>query len=452
MLRDSSRFPIPIILCIIIFARAALLTFIIFSTPIENCMLPDSPTYELPALSILRHGDFGSTPDSAYVPEVIRTPGYPLMIAAIYRFFGEHRVAVLLFHALLDAILINIVFFFGTFLWNRKAGLIAAVVYSLNIASFDIVLYLLSDYLFAFFVAIVLFIGCKLYAPLKRPMLTAFAFGLIGAFATMTRPVFYYWFVVLLAWLVFLTLTRRITWKAATVGILPWVLIVGGWQVRNKILTGDATFCQIQNVNLYLYRAADILSRKNKVPFPIQHANMRAAADAELKGKSDMERYRYYKKHGIAIIQSEPLLLVRTQINGAAKLLFGPSSTNLYTRTGEKLPRGVIGDVLRMPLSEFYRKWLSRHPLIYILLALEYALLTFVYVSLLRSLWKIVRRRETLPIHFFLVGTILYFVAVCAGIEAYARFRVAIEPILALYAGYAWTNSREAQPRVPSID
>lgn len=442
----NGQFPIPLVLCVAILIRAALLTGMIFSTPIESCLLPDSPTYELPALSIARHGDFGSVPNGPYAPEVIRTPGYPLAIAAIYKLCGERRAAVLLFHVLLDAMLIHVIFFFGKSLWGRKAGLVAALVYAFNLASFDIALYLLSDYFFAFIVTIALWLGCKLARPGRWPVTTACCFGLVAACATMVRPVFYYWFVVLAAWLAFLTLTRRISWRACAAGILPWVLIVGGWQARNKVLTGDATFCQIQNVNLYLYRAADILARKNHVPFYEQQTAMRAQADADLKGKSDAERYRYYKEHAVPIIKANPLLLVRTQIGGAAKLLFGPAATSLFKRSGGKLEysRGVIGDIRRMPLGDYYRKWLRPHPMLYILLALEYSMLAFVYASLLKSIWTVARRRRSLPIHGFLLVTLVYFVAVCAGIEAYARFRVAIEPLLALYAGFAWAGNRQS--------
>ncbi len=89
---------------------------------------------------------------------------------------------------------------------------------------------------------------------------------------------------------------------------------------------------------------------------------MRAQADADLKGKSDAERYRYYKEHAVPIIKANPLLLVRTQIGGAAKLLFGPAATSLFKRSGGKLEysRGVIGDIRRMPLGDYYRKWLGR--------------------------------------------------------------------------------------------
>lgn len=453
MLRGNNIFSIPMILCVAVLIRASLLTGIIFSTPLDFCMLPDSPTYEFPALSILRHGDFGSTPYSPYAPELIRTPGYPLFIATVYKIFGENRMAVLVFQALLDAILINIIFFFGKYLWNKNAGLVAAIVYALNLSSFDVVLYLLSDYSFAFLVAIVMFIGCKLAKPGRRQILTAFLFGLAAASATMVRPVFYYWFIILLAWLLFLTITRRIFWKAALIGILPWILIVVGWQARNKIMTGDSTFCQIQNVNLYLYRAADILSRKNHVPFETQQSAMKTQADLDNKGKSDIERFNYMKRHGLAVIKSEPLLLIRTQIGGAAKLLLGPSATNVFKRSGGKLEysRGVIGDIFRMSLSEYCRKWLRPHPMLYILLALEYSVLAFVYFSFLKSIWIILRRRESLPIHFFLIGTILYFIAVCAGIEAYARFRVAIEPLLALYAGFAWMNFRRPDPDLKTL-
>ncbi|MCE5229990.1 glycosyltransferase family 39 protein [bacterium] len=448
MLLSRKIVSIPLILWILIVIRAALLTGVILSTPIENAMLPDSPTYEQPALALLHNGNFASSPMAPYTPEVIRTPGYPLIIASIYAIFGEHRMAVLLLQVLLDAVLIGLIYHFGKYLWSERAGMLSAVLFAFSICAFDQVTFLLSDYSFAFLLTIALLLGCRLMNPGNHPMLSAFAFGLVSACVTMIRPVFYYWIVVLAAWLVFLTIKRKITWTAAAIGILPWIVIVGGWQVRNKILTGDSTFCQIQNVNLYLYRAADIIARKNNIPFVTVQQQMQNKAGEETKGMPAIERYHYMKQQAVSIIKAEPALLLKTQFIGMAKFVFGPASISVYKRAGGTLQhnKGVLGDMLRMPLFDYLRKWPFSHPMLYMLLAIESLILSFLYLSFLISLWKIVRHRKTLPIHLFLIGTFIYFLAVASGPETYSRFRLPVEPILALYAGYAWMKNAEARP------
>lgn len=431
------------VLGILILIRASLLAWVIVANP-GVCMFPDSPSYEEPARAMLQYGRFAQFPREPLVPETLRTPGYPLLIAAVYGIFGESRQAVLFVQALLDALLIVILFFLGRRLWSANAGFIAAVVYALNLSAFDQARYLLSDSPFVFIMTVVLLLGCKLALPARRPVLMALAFGSIAAFACLVRPILYYWAAILAAWLVFLAAGKTIPWRAALAGILPWILIVGGWQVRNKLATGDATFSQIQNVNLYLYRAADILSRKTHQPFAVVQEHLRSRLNAETAGLSQTQIYREMKIRGVAVIKAEPKYLLQSQVAGALKLIVGRASLSVYSNSGGRLEysQGVLSDLFRMSPADYWRKWFRPHTLLCIMLFLEYALLLIVYACLIVSAVIVARRREMLPIHLFLLVTLVYFVAVSAGPEAYSRLRLPIEPILALYAAFALTRLR----------
>jgi hypothetical protein len=64
------------------------------------------------------------------------------------------------------------------------------------------------------------------------------------------------------------------------------------------------------------------------------------------------------------------------------------------------------------------------------------AYLIALYLCVLFGVWGVVRTERTiLASHVFVSWVIIYLVVLAAGPEAYARFRVPVMPLLALYAG-----------------
>jgi hypothetical protein len=65
--------------------------------------------------------------------------------------------------------------------------------------------------------------------------------------------------------------------------------------------------------------------------------------------------------------------------------------------------------------------------------------LALVYVGAARGLRLAIRGdRSWWPAHLLLAGIAIYLVVVPAGPEAYARFRVPVMPLLAVFAGIGW--------------
>src|SRR5687767_15154053 len=54
----------------------------------QRALASDSPSYEKPALALLADGRFATEPGSDE-PEIHRTPGYPMLIAASYALFDR---------------------------------------------------------------------------------------------------------------------------------------------------------------------------------------------------------------------------------------------------------------------------------------------------------------------------------------------------------------------------
>jgi hypothetical protein len=56
---------------------------------------PDSASYHYLALNMFRHGLFRRSSGPPYIYEAFRTPGYPLLLAAVYRVFGDSALPVI---------------------------------------------------------------------------------------------------------------------------------------------------------------------------------------------------------------------------------------------------------------------------------------------------------------------------------------------------------------------
>ena len=52
---------------------------------------------------------------------------------------------------------------------------------------------------------------------------------------------------------------------SAVLLLLPAVVILGMWQVRNVRVSGSAEFSQIKNVNLLMYRAAGVVALRDGI-------------------------------------------------------------------------------------------------------------------------------------------------------------------------------------------
>ncbi len=99
-----------ILLILIALAHAAF--FIVYQQPDWEVAWSDQGGYkQLGAGMANSGGEFTRFPDSpVFIPEVIRTPGYPAFVAVIYRVFGQHTLPVAIAQAFVFVLICLIVF------------------------------------------------------------------------------------------------------------------------------------------------------------------------------------------------------------------------------------------------------------------------------------------------------------------------------------------------------
>lgn len=127
---------------------AALLVRILCALPAlcqgEPLLRIDSQTYLQPAKALLSDGAYLTAPGSG-LPMTKRPPGYSLVLALLLAVFGENlRIAALL-NCLASALTCYPVGLCGRYLGGRKAGLLAAGFFALNLTSLSQAPLILAD-------------------------------------------------------------------------------------------------------------------------------------------------------------------------------------------------------------------------------------------------------------------------------------------------------------------
>jgi 4-amino-4-deoxy-L-arabinose transferase-like glycosyltransferase len=101
--------------------------FIVYQRPDWDVAWSDQGGYKQLGAAMAKSGKFTRFPDSAtFIPEVIRTPGYPAFVAVIYKLFGEETLPVAVAQAFVFALICLIVYAVVNRLAGKRTATIAA--------------------------------------------------------------------------------------------------------------------------------------------------------------------------------------------------------------------------------------------------------------------------------------------------------------------------------------
>lgn len=179
-------------------------------------------------------------------PEIVRPPGFAYLVAGVVGLFGENMFALKLANNIFAPL-----GFLALFVLLRRRTEDAYLSMSIALAAyllpnmFHIARYLEAEILFSslFFIAIAIFERASDRDFGGRRLL--FAFGLVLALAIMVRTVAFVLVPGAMLALFFRggpAWKRRLGWAGVIVGV--WVLVGGGWMLRNQMVapTGEMTY------------------------------------------------------------------------------------------------------------------------------------------------------------------------------------------------------------------
>ena len=229
--------------------------------------------------------------------------------------------------------------------------------------------------------------------------------------------------------------------------LLPAVVILGTWQVRNLRVSGSAEFSQIKNVNLLMYRAADVVARRDGIPLEAARDRLQRGVERQ---HPDLTGARLLDASGAEarrILRAEPLLAARGFAEGFARMMLVPGENALLEVLGVDQPTGPAGDLVRLDFPSFVRTWVVGRPGEFLLFVFALVHLAVMYGLATIALWRL--PRQTMAVRVVVVAgmLILYLVVLSSGPEAYPRFRVPIAPLLAMLAGVGCQHLQSAFAR-----
>ena len=409
----AAQLLLVVILGLCFLLRAGAVLAVLDSDP-HVVVQADTPTYEQPALALLENGKFSQSP-KVQRPEFLRTPGYPAFIAIVYLIFGQSHAALLLMQVFLSTLTVLAVYLLGARMWSVSIGLLAAAMTVFEPLQWYSAGTMLTESLDALLLMVVVTTGYIMFAQERPRLRWPFTLGIAVATATMVRPATYYLPVFVIALLMSQAVRRRMTLQTGArmiaVFLLPVIVIIGGWQLRNHEAVNSWRFSAVEAKNLDLFRAAGVVADEDRASLTAAQRQLITQLGTR-PGESQGAYFGRMYRQGMHILAAEPWEAAEGVVYG---LLDEIDSTRSRTFA-----------YLGMPPASGALEYVST-----LLLACFYALCLY-------GLVQVARARRHLLAHFFVVGVAAYVLLISAGPEASGgrgeRFRSVIMPILILYA------------------
>jgi 4-amino-4-deoxy-L-arabinose transferase-like glycosyltransferase len=370
----------------------ALRVAVVFVLP-RTLQWRDAQEFEAVARDLVEHGTYGL--------QTLRPPGYPTLIAAVYRVFGENLLPLRLVEALLAAIAVGLIGKLGARLFGERAGMIAMALAALHPMLSFMPATGYSESTSALLYVLVVWFG---FSALERGGTWRWALaGVLLGVSTLVRPNAIMLMPGLGLGFALLLHRRRRGWLVPIVVTgLAFALTLAPWMIRNHNVHHRWFFISTGG-GRQLWLGNNINSTCITTEDPIMDAETKAAL-ARLEGFFDQDRYLYGE--AMRFIREHPgraaqLYLVKL---GNIFALFPETLTRTYVNAASRVTQGIASVVIFLGTLLGLR-FLRREP----------------------SLWPLV-----LGTLSFLLPTALVFSSM--------RYRILFEPCLILIAGLGFAR------------
>ena len=428
------------ILIIAFIVRAAVPLIVIFTTGDYTLFsTPDTFSYMKSAKELLAHGQFSSNG----VPELFRTPGYPVfLIPGI--FLGNVEIVTIAIQIVLSCLTTYLVFRISMLLFkNTRVALLSAFIYTIDPVSILYASKLLSETLCAFLTT--LFMYCLLkYFKTESPKVLVLASIILSA-SVYVRPAGYYLpAVIALGLLVWSFKRRKAVIVAHALGFLACsVLIIGFWQLRNYREAGYSGFSSVSDYNLYCYQAASVLSVQRGIPY-YEMQNSMGCPDKNIYLREHPEQsswdrgkiYRSMGREGMSIILKEPATYFLIHVKGMLRTFIDPGvSEYLIMFKRYSWSGGLLGQILDQGLFVTIKGFARTTPVFFFSMMAVSGLL--LVVSLSSAAVALFQKDFPFGVSTIAILCLLaYYLAVSGGPVGYHRFRIPIIPLISVFSGY----------------
>lgn len=392
-------------------ALAALLQALLFFNFTPEVAV-DSASYMAQAESLAHTG---AARNDRGEPDTVRTPGYPLFLAAFLAAGLGYPGAVAAQHLLWILVVAATTLFSFHVTGSTLAAVVAGLIVSIDLPAMQATNAILTETWATVFVTAA---AWQTYRSVRTAdTLTALMSGLLVGWVALIRPVAIL-LGVALAIAAWMTAPRAFRARAAVTLLVASLVIPAAWVARNWQQTGVATFSSISSINMLMYRAAGTMAIRDPGGFDANITRRQlelqdvacAAAEARFGRPCASipitERASIYPGLAMPILMADPVGVVMLMARAFIMIMFGGGAVMMTMLTGlsESTAR-IVALAYTVPLA-----------------ALAIAGVAY---------WRRVDRVAA----WMMLVTIGYFVVASLGGEAYSRFRVPFLPLYAMLAG-----------------
>lgn len=404
---------------------------------------PDAEQYDRMGWNLACGRGFSLDKVSPYAPTMFREPGYPAILAAIYRIFGHKIRAVLLLQAFMHALTAVIVYLISSRVFGDRAGFLSGLVAALFPTLANISAYLLSETYFTLLLMLGLWSFCKMVR--EHSLLWSLFSGTVFGIVIITKAAALFLpFVLSAATGLASVIARKMNVRLAACLVIVAVVSsvpASAWSFRNSMIFdtrsialrgGDALWSRAQKLNdparvvaaTACYSISEYLGSKlfpevadkpERYLFKDFDRAFKMRDDYRASGFSDIEIDKIFRKEAVELIFRRPFRYVAYTVIEAIKMtaftylpvLNEPSVRRVFDiHKRGRMALSALRGIMRF----------STYPII---------LLSLAALFIHSGRWE-----SWLP----LVSVIIYFNVIYSVLDAIGRYAVPLIPLYCILA------------------
>jgi 4-amino-4-deoxy-L-arabinose transferase-like glycosyltransferase len=408
---------------------------------LERLLTPDSAGYVHLSRSLVEDRSFQIDGRC----EINRTPGYPFLLAFSAAWGDSWWRAAAAVQVLLDVLLVHLTFLLGwMLLGNDRAGLVAAAFQATSPLAIAASVRILSDSLFAFMLTLSLLLVVYHLRSGRRWGLAAGA--VVLGLACYVRPVGLVFAAICV--LVLLFRPRRLARAGMFAGIVA--VCLAPWIIRNATTAAYTGFSSFAGDSAYYFATAELIAADEGKDPAEARDELKEIDERENAGKAPGPAAGFRLKLAMQTIVERPWLYAKTHLKGCLGF-FLPGSTDLLEVCGVTTGgRGTL-DVLHKegPLAAWRHYFIDNYPAM-VFAAATIVILAAQYLGVILCILR--RLAFSMPAEAWLLGLVVIAAMLLPGPFGLPRYRIPVEPLLAVAAGAGFTRKRRRRiPAPPAL-
>jgi 4-amino-4-deoxy-L-arabinose transferase-like glycosyltransferase len=417
-----------------------------WSTSVRDGILlrADGKEYDAIARTMLAGNDFSAGEDF----KGLRTPVYPIYVAAIYWLAGPRPWVVVLINVFIDSFSCWLLFLSLTNLFGVRAGRIAALFYALDPALISYSVTMFCDTVFVFTLILFLynfsrFIKDQFRSPgSKYVIFSAMFLGL----ATLTKPIAIGLPILVVPTLFFLSKGRTWALRSAALFLVVFFVILSPWMTRNYSRYGHFALSNSGDFNtLEVYVSHMEMARRHSNQLNNTIDELEAEADSLIRHDgfdpaaiNPFDKAAYYRRLAMTYINKYPVLFAKHTMLGVSHEVFGLGTNNYSDLLGFKNAPKSFTVFAYSSIAESVQAFFKEKT--YPEIMLGFAIVLYLAVAYSCTLYGVfISFRYNKVYTIFCLLIILYFLIV-PGPGGWVRYKLPAIPFYLGFAGQGWKN------------